>query len=57
MAIWGLMALAFAISGSVLLVSTVVTDGLVVALVVGATALVIFGVWLVPPLLDRHRAP
>jgi hypothetical protein len=54
MAIGGLIALGCAISGSVLLVATVVTDGIVVAVVVAAVAAMLVGAWIVPALVDRH---
>ena len=55
MAIGGLVALGCAISGSVLLVSTVVTDGVVVVAIVVVTALMLVGAWLVPVMVDRRR--
>jgi hypothetical protein len=54
MFIAGLLALGCAISGSVLLVATVVTDGIIVVLVVTATAVMLVGAWIVPALVDRH---
>lgn len=54
MAIWGLVALGCAISGSVLLVATVVTDGVVVVVVAAVTVALLVGAWLVPALADRH---
>jgi hypothetical protein len=54
MAIGGLVALGCAITGAVLLVTTVVTDGLGVVAVVTATAAMLAAAWIVPALVDRH---
>jgi len=54
MALAGLVAVAFAISGAVLLVVSVVYDGLVAALVAAAVAGMYFVLWFVVPHLG-HR--
>ena len=51
----GLLALGFTVVGSVLLVTSVVSTGAVVPFVTLVTAVALFGLWLVPPLTDRHR--
>jgi putative flippase GtrA len=55
MAIAGLVALAVAVTGSVLLVATVVSDGIVVPIVTGTVAAVIALLWFVVPLAARGR--
>ncbi|HEX5586775.1 MAG TPA: DUF6328 family protein [Acidimicrobiia bacterium] len=55
MAITGLATLGVAISGSVLLVLTVVAHGAVVPVIAACTAATIFTLWFVVPLIDRDR--
>jgi putative flippase GtrA len=55
MAIAGLAALAVAISGSVLLVLTVVAHGVVVAIIAAAVTAVIVTLWFVVPFVGRDR--
>ena len=53
-ALAGMLMLALTITGSVLLVASVVTEGAPVWIVTGTTAVAIFGLWLAPPLTDRQ---
>ena len=55
MAIGGLAALGLAISGSVLLVLTVVADGIVVGVIAAGVAAIIAFLWFVMPFVGRDR--
>jgi putative flippase GtrA len=55
MAIGGLAALGLAISGSVLLVLTVVADGIVVGAIAAGVAAIIAFLWFVMPFMGRDR--
>ena len=55
MAILGLAALGVAISGSVLLVLTVVAHGIVVGVIAAGVAAIIATLWFVVPFVGRDR--